>query len=251
MAEESPFIEESPEGEKVQTEAKAVDVDALLQTLEKFEVQSPEKLHGRLQNANDYASMRSERDQLANEMAQLRAEIMNRQTPAQPEEYYGEEKPVDIDTVVGNAVTKAFQAREQAAFEHQKRMNDTWVKITGHKRYNLVKDEFESALKDPKTVMQLQSGQVDAFEFYSDLVMDKMAGVAKQTVEAFKEMKGSTGANAPHIESNASVPQYGADNRTAEQKKVDELMEKAKKSPKGLPDSQIEDLIASQLGGIL
>lgn len=250
MAEESPFIEENPEP-KAEANAAPADVDALLETLDKFDVQSPEKLQGHLQNANDYAGMKSERDQLANEMAQLRAEIVSNRPQAQPVDEYQEGQPVDIESMVSGAVTKAIQAERQATYAQQKRMNDTWVKITGHKRYGLVKDEFENALKDPATVMKLQSGQVDAFEYYTDLVMDKMAGVAKQTVEAFREMKGATNVPAPHIESNASVPQGGVVNETAAQKKAEKLMEDAKKRPGGLPEADIEDLIASQMSDIL
>jgi len=248
MAEESPFIEETP---KAEAETKPVDVDALMETLDQFEVDSPEKLQGKLQNANDFRNMQSERDQYANELHGLREEISQiRAKPAQPIDEYQEGTPVDIGSVVGDEIDKRLDARDRRAYENQKRMNDTWIKITGHARYPLVKDEFEQALKDPATVMKLQSGQVDAVQFFNDMVIEKVVGVARQASSAFKQMKGSGEIAPPHIEGNARVPQSNmGEELTAKQKKIDELREKATK-PGGLSDGDQDDLIGAALGDL-
>jgi len=251
MAEESPFIEEEP---KAEPETK-VDVDALMQTLDQFEVNSPEKLQGKLQNANDFSNMQSERDQYANELNAIRQELGNmRNQPAQPIDDYQEGQSVDIETLVSKSAAKAVEtaldARERRAYENQKKMNDTWVKITGHPRYSLVKDEFETALKDPATVMKLQTGQVDAIQFFNDMVIEKVVGVARQASSAFKQMKGSGDIAPPHIEGNARVPQSNQEELTAKDKKINELREKAAK-PGGLRDEDQDALIDAALGDLL
>lgn len=248
MAEESPFIEEKPEAK---SETKPVDVDALIETLNQFEVDSPEKLQGKLQNANDFSNMQSERDQYANELNAMRQEIasIKQSPPAQPIDEYQEGQPVDIETLVAGAVRKEIRAEKQAALENQKRMNDTWLKITGHPRYPLVKDEFENALKDPATVMKLQSGQVDAIQFFNDMVIEKVVGVAQQASSAFKQMKGSGDIAPPHIEGNARVPQSNQEELTSKEKKLNELREKAAK-PGGLRDDDQDELINATLGDL-
>jgi len=250
MAEESPFIENE---EKAEPEAKPVDVDALMKTLDQFEVNSPEKLQGKLQNANDFSNMQSERDQYANELHAMRQEIAGLKTPA-PIDDYQEGQSVDIETLVSKSAAKAVEsaldARERRAYENQKRMNDTWVKITGHPRYNLVKDEFEEALKDPSTVMKLQTGQVDAVQFFNDMVIEKVVGVAREASSAFKQMKGSGDISPPHIEGNARVPQMNQEDLTNKQKKINELREKAAK-PGGLQDDDQDALIEAALGDLL
>jgi hypothetical protein len=252
MSDESPVIEETPE-EKPKTEQ--VDVDSLLQTLDQFEVDSPEKLQGKLQNANDFAHMQSERDRLANELNEIRTEISGlKRQPAQPIDEYQEGQPVDIESLVAKSATKAvsdaLDARDRRALENQKRMNDTWLKITNHKRYPLVKDEFEEALKDPATVMKLQTGQVDAIEFFNDMVIEKVVGVARQASTVVKQMKGSGDIAPPHIEGNLTVPQSNQEELTAKQKKLNELQQKAAR-PGGLHDDEEDDLINAALGDFL
>ncbi len=258
MAEEKPFIEQTqePEAKSEETKAEAVDVDSLMGTLEKFDVK-PEQLQGKLQNAQDYSQMRSERDLLANEIQSLRAEFQNsRQAQPTPNQDYiddyesVESKPVDIGGAIENAVDKVFQKREKVAMERQMEMNRQWTRITGHKNYHLVKDEFEEALRDPSTVMKLQTGQVDAFEFYTDMVLDKYAGITKQSIQAFKQIKGSQGVSPPHMESGgATAP--GTDeapkDKTESQKKARKLVEKAK-SGKALSDTELEDAIGLFMG---
>ncbi len=257
MEDESPFIEEGkekPAEPTEETKTDAVDVDSLMKTLEQFDVESPEKLQGKLQNAQDFSRMQSERDQYANELAAIRAELSEmRKAPAtMPAEdaidNYQEGQPIDIESMVANSVNKALDARERKAFEHQQRLNETWTQITTHPKYNLVKTEFEEALRDPSTVMKLQTGQVNAMQFYYDMLVDKYAGVTKQTVEAFKKMKGG-GTLPPHMESGAVAPQQTKDDRTDRQKKIDEIRAKAAK-PGGLHEDEQEMMIDAALGDL-
>ena len=253
MAEESPFIEEPKK--EAEPEAAPVDVDALMETLDQFDVKSPEKLQGKLQNAQDFAGMQSERDRLANEMAQLRQEVASsKQQPSAPIDDYQEGRPVDIETMVANASTKAIEAildkREQEARKVQQKENETWVKITGNPRYALVKEQFEEELKDPSKVMAFRTGQIDAVQYVNDLIIDKALGIAKATSTAYKQMKGAGGVTPPHIEGNARVPQSNQEQITAKEKKLNELREAAKK-PGGLHDDQEDALIDAALGDLL
>lgn len=247
---ESPTIEEGTQ----ETPEEKVDIEALAEKLEQFDVKDPNQLEGKLRNADAYSDVQSQRDLLANELAQVRAEVQNLRKPAQPQEtedYMETGQPVDIESIVANSVNKALDARERRAAEHQQRMNNMWMKISGHKKYHLVKDEFEQALRDPAKVMQIQSGQVDPFEMYTDMVMEKYADVAQQSVKAFKQMQGSTGVAAPHVESSARVPTMTADERNAHDKKLDNLRAKAKENPLGLQhDDQQDEFIDLALGDI-
>jgi hypothetical protein len=95
--------------------------------------------------------------------------------------------------------------------------------------------------------MKLQTGQVNAMQFYYDMLVEKYAGVTKQTVEAFKQMKG--GAAAPNLESSARAPQETKDIRTDKQKKIEELRKKAAQ-PGGLHEDEQDALIDATLGDI-
>lgn len=256
MAEESPFIEEGTKEPVAEEKTEQVDIDALMGKLGEFDVKDPSQLEGKLRNANDFSKMQSERDQFANELSQLRYDIQEMRKPQpqpDPDGYTETGQPINLDTLetmVSNSVTKTLDARDQRVAQHQKLMNDTWLKISGHKKYHLVKDEFETALKDPATVMKLQSGQVDAFEFYTDMVLDKYEGVTKETVKAFKQMRGDTGEiKPPHVESSARSPVMTKDERTARDKKIDELRTKAKSNPLGLQnDHDQDDFLDAALG---
>ncbi len=252
MAEkESPFIEE---GESTPKPEEKVDIEALAAKLEQFDVKDPQQLEGKLRNANDFAKMQSERDLFANELAQLRGEIQNMKSPAQPqtEDYMETGQPIDIESMVANSVNKALDARDQRAAQHQQRMNQMWLKISGHKKYHLVKDEFEQRLRDPATVMQIQTGQIDPFEMYTDVLLDKYEGVTRETVKAFKQMQGATGVSPPHVESSARAPGSTKDERTDKDKKLDELRKKAKDNPMGLSrDDEQDAFIDLALGDIL
>lgn len=255
MAEESPFIEQEPK----EPEAEArVDVDALIGQLEKFNVTDANKLEGKLRNANDYSKIQSERDQLANELAQMRAEItdIKRSSPA-PERNFEDAmesgQPVDIERLAANAARTALReemkANQEAQMKHQQWMNTTWKKISGHPKYNLVKDEFEDALRDPATVMEIQTGQRDPMQMFYDKLVDKYEGVTKQTVAAFKQLRGTGTVEPPHVESSARAPQQSKQQLTDRQKKINELAEAAKK-PGGLHDDEQDALIDATLGDL-
>jgi hypothetical protein len=258
MAEEKPFIEkpEDPEIKSEEIETETVDVDALMGTLEKFNVK-PDQLQGKLQNAQDYSMVRSERDLLANEMQSLRQDFdkLKNQAPQTQSNYdyddVPESRPIDIESALENAVDKVISKREKAAMDRQMQMNAQWTKITGHKNYHLVKDEFEEALRDPATVMKIQTGQVDAFEFYTDMVLDKYAGITKQSIDAFKQIKGSSGVAPPHVETGARAPRAGEapKDKTDNQKKARSLVEKAKKG-RPLSDTEIEDAVGLFMGDL-
>jgi len=255
MADESPTIEE-PQEPKDETQGQAPDLESLVKTLEEFDV-TPEKLPGKLRNAQDFAHMQSERDRYANELSQLRAELseMNKQRQ-QPQSFdniddYQEGKPIDIESLIVKGVDKAISAREQRAQQHQARMTEYWNRITNHPKYHLVRDEFENALKDPATVMKLQSGQVDPMGFYYDMLVDKYAGVTKQAVEGFKKMQGSRGVSPPHVEGQVRAPGRSTDDRTTKDKKLDELRKRRDQSPLGLQhDDEIDSFLDAALGDI-
>lgn len=261
MAEESPFIEEPKEQETpAEAETEKVDVDALLSQLEKFNVTDAKKLEGKLRNATDYSKIQSERDQLANELAAMRAEISDfTRTTAKPkaesyEQDYDQSGPIDIETLAANAARRALReelkANQEATMKHQQWMNQTWKKISTNPKYPLVKDDFEEALRDPATVMQIQSGQRDPVEMFYDMLVDKYEGVTKQTVKAFKQLRGSGRVEAPHVESSARAPQMSKEELTEKQKKLQELT-KAAQRPGGLHNDEEDLLLDAALGDLL
>jgi len=253
MAEESPFIEEVPK----EPEAEAqVDVDALLGQLEKFNVTDAKKLEGKLRNASDYSKIQSERDQLANELAAMRAEITDFKRSAQKprEESFDsmDSGPIDIERLAANAARTALReemkANQEAQAKHQQWMNSTWKKISGHPKYNLVKEDFEDALRDPATVMEIQTGQRDPVQMYYDMLVGKYEGVTKQTVAAFKQLRGTGTVSPPHVESSARAPHMKSE-LTQKDKKINELREKGRK--RNLTSGDEDDFINTELAEFL
>jgi len=259
MAEESPFIE-GEQTKPAETEVEKIDVDALLGQLEKFGVTDAKKLEGKLRNATDYSKVQSERDQLANELANIRAEIASfKQSPKRQrddsfESMVDSGQPIDVETLAANAARRALREelkeQQQATMRHQEWMNKTWKKISGHNKYHLVKEDFENALRDPGTVMEIQTGQRDPIEMYYDLLVGKYEGITKQTVQAFKQLRGSSSVEAPHVESNARAPQMTKQQLTDKQKKIQELT-KAAHRPGGLHSDEEDLLLDAALGDLL
>jgi hypothetical protein len=179
----------------------------------------------------------------------LRSEISEFKNVVQRPQEYGEEKPIDIETVVARAIRKEREREIMQQRQAQENISKVWNKISTNENFPLVKDEFENALRDPVTTFKLQTGELDAVELFYGMVTNKYKGLTKKTLEALQTFKGAGTVPPPHIESNARVGTQKTDNRDDKQKKLDRLAEKGKK-PGGLKEAELDDLVGLALGNL-
>ena len=254
MPEESPTVEE-PQVEETQPEMETentVDIDGLMNELQAAQIDSPEKLKGHITNARNYHQMQSERDRLAQELNAMRAEFAEiRETARKPQQNYDEYaeqgQPVDLESAIAKAIRKERAREQQQQIQAQQHIAKVWNKINGHKYYNLVKDDFEGALRDPVTAFKLQTGELDAQELYYNMVTEKFGNLTRRTVDALKQLKGAGTVAPPHIEGSARVGTQNPDERTDKQKKIDSIMKKPKNK---IVEQDIDDIIGTALGDI-
>lgn len=247
MAEEKPFVEETPQEPKTETN---VDIEGLVAELQAAQISDPAQLKGKLTNARDYGRMQSERDRLAQELSSIReqmSELKNFSSRPQPDEYGQESRPIDIEEVVAKAIRKEKQRDLELQRQAQANIAKVWNKISNNENFPLVKDEFEGALRDPVTNFKLQTGEIDAMELFYSMVTDKYKGLTKKTLDAFQSLKGAGTVPPPHIESNARVGTQQPQEKSAKQKKMDDILSKPKNKVK---ESDIDDAISLGLGNL-
>jgi hypothetical protein len=247
MADEKPFVEETPEEPEKETQ---VDIEGLVKELQAAQITDPEKLKGHLTNARDYGRMQSERDRLAQELQSIRSEISEFKNYAHKpvnDEYGNESRPIDIEEVVAKAIRKEKARELEMQRQSQAQIAKVWNKISNDENFHLVKDEFEGALRDPVTMFKLQTGEIEATELYHKMVANKFKGYTKKALDALQTFQGAGTVKPPHIESNARVGTQKVEEKTDKQKKIEDILKKPKNKVK---EQDIDDVIGMALGDV-
>jgi hypothetical protein len=258
MAEEEKPLFTPVEGEKAEVkeeeQAPSMDVDALMQELEKVNLTDPNKLRGKLQNAEGYKSVQAERDRLANELQSLRSEfsqVKSTNTRMDMDEFGDiHNSAIDLEATLEKILDKRDRIKEERAIQAQRAQMEAYSKITKNKYWKQVGPLFEEKMKDPEIATQVQLGQKDPVELYHETTVDFLQDLSAKSLEALQNLKKSGNVKPPHVEGTAHAPVQETDDRDDRQKKVDQLREKAK-APTGLHQDDQMELIKQALGDFI
>lgn len=248
---EQPDIEQ-PEV-KSETTPEAVDIEGLMEQLEAANIKEPEKLKGKLANADQYASIQSERDQVMNELHNVRAELAKMQSAPKANEYENydmDSKPVDLVDTMRQVIREEKQADAQKAAKANQYFAAVQAKITGDPRYKLVKDKFEEKISEPMTQFGISNGQINPLELYSEMVVDHFQSLAAQAVTAFKQLKGTKTVQAPHVEGQARVSSDQVRVPTDKDKKIEQIKKKGASGAQALHEDEMDAILDAELGDL-
>lgn len=259
MTEESKQ-EQTPEEKPVfspvdeQPEAK-VDIDGIIGLLEKANISDPKQLEGKLQNAAGYQKVQSSLSQteqrlraLEQENAKLTESLTAGQTRHDIDDF-GEPRGVTEDDI-RRVLREEKAAERKQAMEAQQAQLKAYKRITTDKHYNVVRDAFESRMKDPETAYLLQAGEMNPIELYQDTVVDFYRDTSQKALEALKGFKGSAKVAPPHVEGSARVPDQSQGEDDPKAKKIQELRKRSKK-PGGLHEDEQMDMINTELADFI
>lgn len=234
LKKESPTLEE---GKPVQKETKNdEEIQALLSTLEKVGVRTPQHIEGIAANAREFGNVSNllgaER-QRASELERRLHELEMRPQPKRDSFDYSqaENSPVDLEAVIRKVVRTESEAKDAKMIEVQKRQLQAWNAIQSDSDYNHVKPVWEEKLKDPNFVYQINMGAVDPVREYQETVRDFYKGLAMQAKTVIEQYKGKT-VNPPHMETgerSGNLVSEGTTEQPAVLKRFNQLKDKAKK----------------------
>lgn len=233
----------------------------LLAELEKFGVKNAEQLQGKLAASQQVGTMGNVLGEVRKENEELKKFIkdqMSQQHQPKADPNAGWETSnqnagsIDladlIDSKVKTGIRSVIQEEKQQAAAQQQRAWAAWNAITGDEDYPLVKEKWESKLKDPNFALQFQAGAIDPIKEYQELVRDTYKAALRKSAEVIKGM--STGVASPtvHVEGQARMASGKTVETPEKEKTLNPLREKINK---GKILSEEEELAALMkvLGG--
>jgi hypothetical protein len=230
MADElSPTMDEGAVEEK---QPEQMDENSqLLELLKSAGMTKPEQVEGTIRNAKRTFEMQSERDRIANELAELkRAFSEQKSKPSDQVDDYGQ--PVDLAGEMNRILDARERAKEQAMLQQQQRMMEAWNTITSDEDYHLVKGVWEEKLRDPNFVMGIQMGQKNPMQEYQNTLRTFYKGIVQKSGETIERLQKGGGAPPVHVESGeARTPQMPSTDEEISQSRelIDNLTENANK----------------------
>ncbi len=229
---EEPIVEPIVEG----TEAKApeTDVDALVKELEKAGVSTAKELQGKLrasQEAGNLAEMVGDQRKRIADLEQA-AKV----PPADPDYDYSEGQPIDIEAMMNNVMDK----REAKARHIQNQAMQIWQGIQADPDYGLVKEVWETKIKEAIFNMDIQTGKKNVQTEYMETVRKYYKGVAQRSHDTIKALQEGVVPTAPHVEGEAQLP--GTPTQTTPESEV--LIKAKEKVAKGGLLTEDEEMAA-------
>ena len=211
------------------------DIDSLVSELERAGVTNVEDLTGKLEASQQSGRLAQllgdERKRTEGLEAKVR-ELETKPAPKQDFMDYPEERPIDIEAAIERSVSKVFTDREKQAQIVQEQNLKKWNFIQSDDDYGLIKEIWDTKLKDPNFVYQIQSGLVDPIQEYNSTKVGYYKTLLKKSHETLKTLHGTGKVEPPHLESGerssaniVSTEQSG----TAEEKRIAELKAKTGK----------------------
>jgi len=219
---EEPVKEPVVEGQEAKA-PEATDVDALVKELEKAGVTTKAELQGKLRASQEVGQMANLLGDANKRLKDL--EEASKMPPAEPEYDYSDGQPIDIDAIVEKRMNKVLDSREAKTRQIQQQAMQTWNEIQDDEDYGLVKDVWETKIKDPKFNMDIQTGRKNVTKEYAKTVRQYYKGISKRSLETIKALQEGVVPVAPHVEGDAQMP--GTPTTTTENETLRKVQEKA------------------------
>jgi hypothetical protein len=215
------------------TETPAVDhraqAEALLETLGKLSIETPEKLQnvayasqqaGRY--ANDLGTSRNEVEALKAEMAAIRAAQSQPQQhyQQQPQQYEGYDytpqptapsiTPQQIESIVGQQVNQAIGRYTQGQLSANQAVLNEYAGIQSDPEYGMVQSVWDRHVSNPRVQLAIQSGQTSLTQEFNRTKVAFYKGIAMNARETMTGLLAQSprGATPPHIE-QSTTQTYG------------------------------------------
>ena len=251
ISNESPTISET-EQEMIadQQESPSTEVDLLLAELEKAGVTTADQLKDKFIAGRETGNMANQLGEARRQIAELHELLRYREERATKEEPgYDDDSGVDVRRLLREEI-EAHDARKAAAqVEAQKQIQAMWSGIQQDEDYHLVKDIWETKLKDPAFVFGIQQGQLNPVSEYTNTVRAYYKGMLKKTVDVMKKTYGKDQPSPPHVEQGTSTPSLpGNQPPIGGNDKINKMKDKVDKGGILTQEQELEALVAV-LGG--
>jgi len=191
--------------EPKKTEAKpTIDVESLVSELERAGITNAGELEGKLRASKETGRLAQllgdERNARSNLEARLKELEARPATQSFEHMDYNTDKPIDVSAEIERSVEKVFTKREQQQLKAQEENLKKWNFINNDQDYSLVKEVWESKLKDPNFSFKIQYGMVDPVKEYTDTVRGYYKTLLQKSHETITTMRGAGKVAPPHME---------------------------------------------------
>jgi hypothetical protein len=230
---DSPTIDE-PVIDKPEVKTE-IDVDGLVAQLKAVGVTNPEQLQKKLDassQAGNLARLLGDSRKQNEELSNLLNELKSTGVKTKPKDDFDFDETssgtIDIESVVMKAIRKE-KAAEQAKFRQaQQAVMAKYNRIKHDPDYEHLRESWEKLERSPDFIYQVQMGQTDPVEQYTEMVRGFYKGLSKQAYELIEQLTGGKKQPPPHMETGERSPQniVSETDKTDGQKKINELKKK-------------------------
>ena len=239
QTQESPTLETKPKEPEKTPNKSEEEIQALLATLEKVGVKSPQHIEGVVANAREFGNVSNllgaERQRVADLERKLQ-ELESRPAPKRDSLDYSEYEKgpaVDLENVIRKVVRGEDERKQRQMAEMQKMQLQSWNTVRNDKDYELVRDVWENKLRDPNFIFSINSGLTDPVREYGETVRDFYKGLAMQAKSVIEQARGSKSVVPPHMESGergtGNLVSEGAGEEPEVLKRFNQIKQKAAK----------------------
>jgi hypothetical protein len=271
MADEETKVQ--PEGEPMQLEGAPVeggtegaatpgpsieDIDAMVATLDKIGVRSPQHLEGLHHTAQAHGPTANELGQARQQIENLAAEVerLKRAPSRQADPYsdpYAEGQSIDIQSVVKAAVREEIRPQLRDFYQsevigpQQQQSEAYWRDVEtaeGSEYFAMVEPEYRAHMANPATQRALAQGKTSHTNELHKLVGAKFKELAQNLKGAAGLLKANVpaGTQPPHMEAGAMPPEAAPRGEQAKK----EALAKLQKEGQGT-DDDIDKVIRTLL----
>ncbi len=265
---ESPVLDPIPAQPQIPQEPAVTqndqEINDLVATLEQAGVTSPAQLQGKLDASQQTGQMANLLGEARDRISNLETQLNERPPVTVPVnenfdlDNFGENQPVNLEETVVKAIRKENERNQRETAKVQQQSTQVWGAIQNDPDYGLVQKVWEQKMQDPNFAMQIQSGRVHPYQAYQQTVRDFYKGIAQQSLETIKSLRGGTTPagdatiTAPHVETG--TPSHtnlitGKSGGTTIQDRITEIKAKAEKNGVLSPqdESELADLVMNAL----
>ena len=251
---QAPTLEPPKPAEPKPEQAGAIDYAELVSRLEKAGITEPKQLDGKLQAAQERGHLANLLGEVKGENAELKRMLMEMQANQKRQSAtagYDDPQPgsIDLGDLIKKQIRSAIDDEKKASFEMQQRAWQAWQQIQTDEDYHLVKDAWESKMRDPNFAVKLQAGAVDPVTEYRKVLRDHYKGAVRLAAETIKSLTQGVAPPKVHVEDSARVASGMRPEPTETNKTINGLREKVNRGKSLSEDEELAALQAALLGG--
>jgi hypothetical protein len=238
-----------PEGQ-VQQPEQQVDLDGLVQTLEKLNIRDAQHLEGIHNTAQAQGSTARELGQARRQLEDMQRELdAMRRGRGQRDPYndYGEpeNQPIDLQSEIMRANDRWYEERvlgpqRQQAEAYWRDVNT----VQSSEFFPIVQEEYEAHIRHPQVQQALATGQTSHTNEFNKLVGRKFKDIAHNLKSAASMLKesGQEKAKPPHMEAGQVPPEKAPEGVEAQRQQLRDIHEKSRGTDDDL-DAMIKALL--------